>query len=214
VQSSSSSRVKAEKGQGGVALVTDVFGRVARAAVGGVAAAGVALSVGTVAGPALADTYGLKLPLTDPNPTRCEDGVGGNTIGQSNGVALSLIDLRSCDYSGRKLAEVNLSGVILVEANFSGANLREAVMTKALAPGANFSGADLRGAVMDRVNFQEANFTGADMRASVISGVDFSKADLTDAKFEDAIIGVEDSKKMCQNPTLTGYSRFDVGCRN
>lgn len=39
-------------------------------------------------------------------------------------------------------------------------------------------------------------------------------ADVTDAVFEDALIGFEDAKKLCANPTLVGESRAGVGCRS
>ena len=38
-------------------------------------------------------------------------------------------------------------------------------------------------------------------------------ADLTGAIFEDALIGSQDAKGLCANPTLQGESRDQVGCR-
>jgi hypothetical protein len=38
-------------------------------------------------------------------------------------------------------------------------------------------------------------------------------ATLTGTDWEDALIGSEDVKRLCLNPTLTGESRFQVGCR-
>jgi len=32
--------------------------------------------------------------------------------------------------------------------------------------------------------------------------------------WEDAIVGKEDVKRLCANPTLVGESRAQVGCRN
>jgi len=36
---------------------------------------------------------------------------------------------------------------------------------------------------------------------------------LTGTDWEDALIGSEDVKRLCNNPTLVGESRFQVGCR-
>ena len=47
----------------------------------------------------------------------------------------------------------------------------------------------------------------------ILSSCTFEGADLTDAIFEDALIGGEDAKRLCLNPTLTGASRAGVGCR-
>lgn len=44
-------------------------------------------------------------------------------------------------------------------------------------------------------------------------GTTFDGADLTGSVWEDALIGNEDVKRLCSNPTLTGESRFQVGCR-
>ena len=48
---------------------------------------------------------------------------------------------------------------------------------------------------------------------AVITGSTFEGADLSNADFEDALIGSEDAKRLCLNPTLTGESRAQVGCR-
>ena len=45
------------------------------------------------------------------------------------------------------------------------------------------------------------------------SSCTFDGADLTAAVFEDALIGNEDAKRLCLNPTLVGESRGQVGCR-
>ncbi len=45
------------------------------------------------------------------------------------------------------------------------------------------------------------------------AGTVFEGADLSDTVWEDALIGNEDVKRLCANPTLTGESRFQVGCR-
>lgn len=45
------------------------------------------------------------------------------------------------------------------------------------------------------------------------AGTVFDGADLSESVWEDALIGNEDVKRLCSNPTLTGESRFQVGCR-
>jgi uncharacterized protein YjbI with pentapeptide repeats len=46
-----------------------------------------------------------------------------------------------------------------------------------------------------------------------VTGATFEGADLTGAIFEDALVGAQDAAKLCANPTLTGESRLQVGCR-
>lgn len=48
---------------------------------------------------------------------------------------------------------------------------------------------------------------------AVVTGTLFEGADLSDTNWEDALIGNEDVKRLCSNPTLTGDSRLQVGCR-
>ena len=45
------------------------------------------------------------------------------------------------------------------------------------------------------------------------AGTTFEGANLAGAVFEDALIGSEDAKRLCGNPTLKGDSRNEVGCR-
>lgn len=87
-------------------------------------------------------------------------------------------------------------------------------MSKAYAVGANFSGSDLTNAVVDRVIFDKANLSNAKFINAVITGTTFDGANLDGALFEDALIGNEDAKRLCSNPTLVGESRAQVGCRN
>ena len=64
------------------------------------------------------------------------------------------------------------------------------------------------------MDFKEADLTGAILRGAVISADKFEGADLTDTDWEGAIVGTEDSKRICANPTLKDMSRFYVGCRD
>jgi uncharacterized protein YjbI with pentapeptide repeats len=75
------------------------------------------------------------------------------------------------------------------------------------------SGADMTNAVVDRVVFDKADLSGAKFVNAVITGTTFDGANLTNAVFEDALIGSEDAKRLCSNPTLTGEGRSQVGCR-
>lgn len=48
----------------------------------------------------------------------------------------------------------------------------------------------------------------------VITGSTFDGALFEGANFEDALVGSEDSKRLCSNPTVVGVSREQLGCRN
>merc|ERR1712003_133798 len=160
---------------------------------------------------ALAET---RLPPLDTDPTRCEKAYDGNTLGMANGLSDKLLDFRFCDFKGADLSGKSLPAALMSDADFSKANMTEVVMTKAYAVGANFEGANLQNAVLDRVEFKKANLKGVNFINAVISGISWDDADLTGAVFEDALISVQDVKNLCNNPTLQGDSRVDVGCRN
>eukprot|EP00879_Flechtneria_rotunda_P029804 GHRR01032255.1.p2 GENE.GHRR01032255.1~~GHRR01032255.1.p2 ORF type:complete len:167 (+),score=43.63 GHRR01032255.1:171-671(+) len=135
------------------------------------------------------------------------------TVPQANAVSDKVLDLRKCNYSGKSLSGKTLAGALLADTNLSNANLQEAVLTKAYAVGANFTGADLTNAVVDRVDFTKASLKGAKFINAVVTGARFEGADLSDSIWEDALIGNEDVKRLCSNPTLQGESRLGVGCR-
>ncbi len=48
---------------------------------------------------------------------------------------------------------------------------------------------------------------------TVVTGATFEGADLGGSVWEDALIGSQDVGRLCQNPTLVGDSRLQVGCR-
>lgn len=181
--------------------------RAGAAALSALAAASLVFS----SSPALAAA--ARLPPIDKDPARCERAFVGNTIGQANAVSDKLLDLRQCMLKGANLSGKVLAGALLVDADLTGANLQEAVLTKAYAVNANLSGSDMTNAVVDRVIFDDANLSGVRFVNAVITGTTFEGADLSGAVFEDALIGSEDAKRLCANPTLTGNSRFEVGCR-
>ena len=162
-------------------------------------------------GPAHAE---IRLPPIDQDPDRCERAFVGNTIGQANAVSDRILDLRKCAYDGKDLSTKTLSGALMVDASFKGANLTEVVMSKAYALGADFTGADFTNAVVDRVTFDGADLTNANFRNAVITGATYDNTTLTGATFEEALIGKEDVKRLCENPTLVGNTRFEVGCKN
>jgi len=181
--------------------------KLASAAAAGIISAMALLS----ASPASAD---FRLPPIPKDPARCERGYVGNTIGQANAVSDKLLDLRQCMFKGANLSGKVLSGALMSDADFSDTNMQEAVLTKAYANNANLSGANMTNAVVDRVDFTKANLSGAKLVNAVVTGTIFEGADLSNTVWEDALIGNEDVKRLCGNPTLTGESRLQVGCRN
>jgi uncharacterized protein YjbI with pentapeptide repeats len=92
--------------------------------------------------------------------------------------------------------------------------MTEVVMSKAYAVGADFTGANFTNAVVDRVTFDGANLSNANFYNAVITGATFEGTNLTGAQFEEALIGKEDVKRLCDNPTLVNETRFQVGCKN
>eukprot|EP00210_Caulerpa_lentillifera_P009373 g8935.t1 len=154
-----------------------------------------------------------RFPPISDEPDRCERGFVGNTIGQANAVSDKVLDLRKCVYAGKDLKAKVLAGAYLQEADFSEANLEEAVFSKAFASDANFDGANMENSILDRADFTNASFKNANLVNSVITGATFENANLENTNFEDALIGIEDVKRLCQNTTLVGESRLQVGCR-
>ncbi|GIL88464.1 hypothetical protein Vretimale_15375 [Volvox reticuliferus] len=155
----------------------------------------------------------FRLPPIDNDPNRCDRGYVGNTIGQANAVSDKILDLRLCSYKGKDLHGRVLAGALLSDADLSETNLQEAVLTKAYAVKANFENADMTNAVVDRVDFSGANLRGVRFINTVVTGAQFAGADLEGSVWEDALIGSQDVGKLCENPTLTGDSRLQVGCR-
>lgn len=154
-----------------------------------------------------------RLPPIDSDPNRCERAFVGNTLGMANAVSDKLLDLRSCVYTGKNLADKVLSGALVADADFSNTTMSNVTLTKSYAKNTNFSGADMTNAVLDRVNFTDANLQKVNFTNAVITGATFTGAKLDGATFEDALIGQEDYKQLCQNPTVTGETRAGIGCR-
>ena len=162
----------------------------------------------------LPSSAAVRLPPIDSDPLRCERAYTGNTIGQANAVSDKTLDLRGCKLAKADLSGKTLSGALLSEADLAGARMVETVMTKAYAAGASFKGANMSSAVLDRVDFSRADLSQVNFTNAILTGVTFEGADLSDAIFEDALIGNEDAKRLCANPTLKGESRLGVGCRS
>lgn len=74
--------------------------------------------------------------------------------------------------------------------------------------------ANLTNSVLDRAAFDKTNMQFANLTNAVITGCTFQGANLEGADFTDALIGNEDAKRLCANPTVKGDTRDQVGCRN
>ncbi|XP_011044739.1 PREDICTED: thylakoid lumenal 17.4 kDa protein, chloroplastic-like [Populus euphratica] len=94
----------------------------------------------TAASPVIAANQ--RPPPLSTEPDRCEKALGGNTIGQANGVYDKPIDLRFCDYTNdkSKLEGKSLAAALTSDAKFDGADTSEVVVSKAYAVGASFKG--------------------------------------------------------------------------
>ena len=68
--------------------------------------------------------------------------------------------LKSCDFSGATLTDVDLSRAVLTFSRFVGADLRRANLAMADLTKADLSGADLTGADLTDANLDEANLAG------------------------------------------------------
>ena len=118
------------------------------------------------------------------------------------GIASGLIpaekmrDPRRANLAGRKLANLELPGIVLRAAelsradlsgaNLSGGNFSHAAMAEADLSSANLEGAQLRQAVLKDANLAGANLTGADLRNADLGGADLSGANLAGAKLSQA----------------------------
>ena len=139
-------------------------------------------------------------------------------------------------FDGASMTEAVLSKAYARGASFKGANFSNAVLDRL-----DWTGADLRWVKRERplfsVSMHPSIRPSAPTSSSLtllfslssllhpLSGVNFTNAVITgglgletvtfDDKtiFEDALIGNEDAKKLCLNPTLRGLPRSQVGCR-
>jgi hypothetical protein len=120
-------------------------------------------------------------------------------LAQANAVSDKLLDLRSCVYTGKNLADKVLSGALVADADFSNTVMSNVTMTKSYAKGANFSGmqqlllAHVLAEYVYSILGQECWPTsvllaGSDLTNSVLDRVDFTDANLSHAKFTNAVI--------------------------
>mmetsp|Transcript_28849 Transcript_28849/g.56164 ORF Transcript_28849/g.56164 Transcript_28849/m.56164 type:complete len:232 (-) Transcript_28849:213-908(-) len=168
--------------------------------------------LGSIASQGAFAATGRKFPPIDPNPNRCELAIDGNNIGQANAVSDKELDLRLCNLNKRNLVGKTLSGGLFQGGTFDETDFTEAVMSKAYAAKASFKSADFTNSVLDRVVFDESDLTGAKFTNAVITGASFDGANLSDTTWEDAVIGQQDLKRLCANPTLPAEVREDLGC--
>ena len=92
----------------------------------------------------------------------------------------SWADLSGLDFSGRNLADAELTGAILAGCNFAQARLDHANLFGADLQNCNFTGAslkraDLRGACLRGANLTHADLFEADLREGAIAAVDAAK---------------------------------------
>jgi uncharacterized protein YjbI with pentapeptide repeats len=155
-----------------------------------------------------------RLPPIDSDPNRCERAFVGNTIGQANAVSDKQLDLRECKYDKVSVKGITLSGALMVDAVFDNSDFSEAVMSKVYAPKASFKNVNFTNAVIDRATFDGSDFTNANFQNAVLTGVSYTDGDFTGANFEEALIGDQDVKNLCLNPTVVDLSRMQIGCKN
>ena len=156
----------------------------------------------------------MRLPPIDTDPNRCERAFVGNTIGQANAVSDKTLDLRECKYDNVSVKGITLSGALMVDSVFDNSDFSETVMSKVYAKTSSFKNVNFTNAVIDRATFDGSDMTGANFQNAVLTGVSYEGANLTGANFEEALIGDQDVKLLCLNPTVVDESRLQIGCRN
>ena len=173
------------------------------------------LTAGSTPFAALADRgTEMRLPPIDKDPNRCERAFVGNTIGQANAVSDKTLDLRECKYDNVSVKGITLSGALMVDSVFDNSDFSETVMSKVYAKTSSFKNVNFTNAVIDRATFDGSDMTGANFQNAVLTGVSYEGANLTGANFEEALIGDQDVKLLCLNPTVVDESRLQIGCRN
>jgi len=113
-------------------------------------------------------------------------------------------DIRTMDFSKKKLNEKDFSGSNAIACQFTGSSLRGARFFKADLERADYTGADLTGA-----SFEGANLKDTILKDTVLEGAYFSEtvelaADIRGADFTDANIRKDIVDKLCQRPDAEG----------
>lgn len=101
-----------------------------------------------------ADFRGADLTLANFSPLEARPGKGTLTTQPSN-------ILRSCDFSGARLTNADMTRAILTFSRFTGADLRGAKFNGADLSKVDFAGADITGAIFTGADLYNANFAGA-----------------------------------------------------
>jgi hypothetical protein len=95
------------------------------------------------------------------------------------------------------------------------ATCRGVKLVNAVVTGSTFEGADLTDTVSSRGVYRDVHPDNTTAWASVQNAhiVCTCYLGLCFQVWEDALVGGEDVKRLCANPTLVGESRLQVGCR-
>jgi uncharacterized protein YjbI with pentapeptide repeats len=101
--------------------------------------------------------------LTNANFSPLEERPGQGTL-----MTLSRNVLKSCDFSGARMHNANMTRAVLLFARFTGADLTGAKLAGADLSRTDFSGADLTGADLTEADLDGANFNGTKGLDSVI----------------------------------------------
>lgn len=124
-----------------------------------------------------------KVPLTDAPNFAGADMTRISVQAQLSGADFRGAVLSEADFSPLEARPgqgtlVTQPSNILTSCDFSGAKLTNANMTRAFLTFSRFNGADLRG-----VKFVDADLTKTDFSGADVTGADFTGADLSDANF-------------------------------
>ena len=113
-----------------------------------------------------------------------------------------------------------LSGVLLQGADLHNSSITKSEMARADARSAKLDGVNFTDSNLYGTKFDGASLVGAIFENTILTGATFGRdgkegpwADLTGAHFEGALISSSDVGRICENPTLVGYARGDLGCR-
>lgn len=117
-----------------------------------------------------ADFRGADLTLANFSPLEARPGKGTLTTQPSN-------ILRSCDFSGARLTNADMTRAILTFSRFTGADLRGVKFNDADLTKVDFAGADVTGAIFTGADLYNANFAGARGMESAIGLANAINAD-------------------------------------
>ncbi len=119
-------------------------------------------------------------------------------------------DVLAAYKAGKKLDNLDLTGIDLSECVLTGAFLRNSILEKANLAGADLSGADLKDAILTDADMSKCKMTGADLSGVSASRIKAKEADLTSAGFQMADLSKADlsgailTKAMLEEADLEG----------